>query len=109
MQRKEVLRLCVACRERKDQRELIRVVAPPDEEGVQIDSNTKARGRGAYVCIDEKCIEQALKRGAFRQHLKRQIPEDFADELYAALKVRQKRSPRKIRLDGSIKPPELSR
>lgn len=107
MQRKEILRLCVACREKKDQRDLIRVVAPPDEEGVSVDLQSKARGRGAYVCADRACIERALKRGAFRQHLKRAIPEGFEQELYAALEAKQIRSPRTIRLDSSIKPPEL--
>jgi len=107
MPRKEILRLCVACRERKDQRELIRVVAPPDEEGIRVDLQSKARGRGAYVCADTQCIELALKRGAFRQHLKRSIPDDFDQELYAALESKQKRSPRTIRLAGDIKPPEL--
>lgn len=109
MQRKEILRLCVACREKKDQRELIRVVAPPDEEGIRVDLQSKARGRGAYVCAKEECIELALKRGAFRQHLKRPVPEGFAEELSAALEAKQKRSPRTIRLDENIKPPELNR
>ena len=42
-------RQCVGCRERKEKRELIRVVRSP-EGGISLDFKGKKPGRGAYLC-----------------------------------------------------------
>ena len=50
MQQKKIPpRQCMGCRERKEKRELIRVVRAPDG-GVSLDFRGKAPGRGAYIC-----------------------------------------------------------
>ena len=59
-ERKQPLRLCIACRELKDKRDLLRVVK--NSEGkIFIDFSSKASGRGAYVCDNPECIKK-LKR-----------------------------------------------
>jgi len=45
-------RQCVGCRERKEKRELIRVVRSP-EGGISLDFKGKKPGRGAYLCCNE--------------------------------------------------------
>jgi len=40
---------------------LLRVVRTP-EGTIRADDTGKLAGRGAYVCRDEECIEQALKQ-----------------------------------------------
>jgi predicted RNA-binding protein YlxR (DUF448 family) len=61
-------RTCVGCRQVRAKAELVRLVRRPDGT-VVVDA--RGPGRGAYVCPDEACIRQALKRGrlaqAFRQ------------------------------------------
>ncbi len=56
------IRMCVACRRRRPQRELVRMVSGPD--GVRLDRQGGLAGRGAYVCEDPTCIEVAKRRGA---------------------------------------------
>lgn len=55
------MRTCVACRENKPKRELLRVVRTPDGH-VQLDATGKKAGRGAYLCAKLSCWEIALKR-----------------------------------------------
>jgi predicted RNA-binding protein YlxR (DUF448 family) len=52
-------RTCVACRQVKSKRELIRVVRAPDGK-VFVDETGKANGRGAYLCRDRACWEKAV-------------------------------------------------
>ena len=52
--------MCVACREKKDKKALIRVVK--DKDGViSLDFTGKAAGRGAYICNDINCIQKLVK------------------------------------------------
>lgn len=55
------VRMCVACREMKPKKEMLRVVRPKEGD-VFIDLTGKAAGRGAYVCDDPACIRK-LKKG----------------------------------------------
>jgi predicted RNA-binding protein YlxR (DUF448 family) len=52
-------RTCIACRQVKPKRELIRVVRAPDGE-VFADETGKANGRGAYLCRDRVCWEKGI-------------------------------------------------
>lgn len=79
------MRTCVACRETRPKRELVRVVLIP-ERGIVIDETGKLNGRGAYLCPRQSCWEQAIKRGVLSHALKTRLsPEDIAMlEAYAA-------------------------
>lgn len=107
--KREVIRQCIACRTKRDQRSMLRVVAPPDTETMMVDREGKLNGRGAYVCADPNCIHKAITIGAFKRHLKRQVPDDLEEQLNAAreAKLESERIPRKIRLKAGIKPPEM--
>ena len=48
------MRMCVACREMKPKKDLIRVVKTAD--GIRLDKTGKLAGRGAYVCNDKECV-----------------------------------------------------
>jgi predicted RNA-binding protein YlxR (DUF448 family) len=52
-------RTCVVCRQTADKRTLIRIVKTPDD-GVHVDPTGKRNGRGAYLCNDPACWQQAL-------------------------------------------------
>lgn len=54
------MRTCIACRQEKPKKELIRVVKFGEE--ISLDVTGKANGRGAYVCNDQECIAK-LKKG----------------------------------------------
>jgi predicted RNA-binding protein YlxR (DUF448 family) len=52
-------RTCIACKEGKNKRELVRIVRTGT--GIEIDTTGKKSGRGAYICPSFKCWEQGLK------------------------------------------------
>ncbi|MCD6286089.1 MAG: YlxR family protein [Anaerolineae bacterium] len=78
------LRTCVACRETKPKRELVRVVLLPDGT-IRVDETGKQNGRGAYLCRQHSCWQKALKQGSLKRALRTQLtPEAFAAlEAYA--------------------------
>ena len=80
MQKKIPQRQCMGCRERKEKRELIRVVRSP-EGTVSLDFRGKAPGRGAYICPDPMCLKKAIRSKALERSLEVAIPE----EIYARL------------------------
>ena len=51
------MRMCIACREMKPKKEMLRVVKNADGE-ISVDLTGKAAGRGAYVCNDEACLKK---------------------------------------------------
>lgn len=59
-QKKIPLRMCLGCKEMKPKRELIRVVKNNEGE-INIDLVGKKPGRGAYICKNVECLEQAIK------------------------------------------------
>ena len=60
------LRTCIACRETKPKRELLRIVRTPDGH-VLVDATGKKSGRGAYLCARLSCWENAIKKKRFEQ------------------------------------------
>lgn len=57
-------RMCVACREMKEKKELFKVVF--SDEAV-IDQSGKMPGRGAYICKSEACIALGEKKKGFER------------------------------------------
>lgn len=54
-------RTCVACRQVRDKRDLVRIVRAVDGQ-VLLDPTGKRSGRGAYLCRERACWELALKK-----------------------------------------------
>ena len=80
MPKKIPMRQCLACREMKPKRELIRVVRSP-EGVISLDSKGKMPGRGAYVCPGEECLKRAVKSKALSRAFGVPIPESIIEEL----------------------------
>lgn len=87
------MRTCIACREERGKRELVRVVRTPDG-AVHIDPTGKQAGRGAYLCRARQCWEQALQGSRLAGALKTTLTADqlaalreFAATLPAMLPV----------------------
>ena len=53
-------RMCVACRQMKDKRELVRCRVTL-EKTVELDPTGKKSGRGAYICSSPECRKKARK------------------------------------------------
>ena len=80
MQKKIPQRQCMGCRERKEKRQLIRVVRKTDGS-VQLDFSGKVSGRGAYLCPNPACLAKARKSKALERNLEVPIPEEVYDRL----------------------------
>lgn len=78
--RKVPTRMCVACKQMKPKRELIRVVRVADG-AVRVDPTSKIAGRGAYVCPTEQCAEAGVREGRLQHALEVPIPEEVHAEL----------------------------
>ena len=80
MQKKIPQRQCMGCRERKNKRDMLRVVRGTDGS-VSLDFSGKLNGRGAYVCPDPECLKKARKSRALERCLEVVIPEDVYDRM----------------------------
>jgi predicted RNA-binding protein YlxR (DUF448 family) len=76
------MRMCIACREMRAKKELMRVVKTP--EGILVfDATGKQNGRGAYLCRSSACLERAIKTRALERALEAPL-NDFLKEALAA-------------------------
>lgn len=79
-------RTCVACREIKDKRDLIRVVRTPTGQ-IIIDPTGKANGRGAYLCRQLSCWEKGLQKQRLAQALKTVLAGEELTQLQTQLQT----------------------
>ncbi len=73
-------RTCVACRQVRTKRELIRLVRV-DDGRVEVDTSGRKAGRGAYLCNTPECWEVGLKRGRLEHVLRIALSRDNREEL----------------------------
>lgn len=90
-------RMCVACRQMRPKREMVRVVRTPAGE-VRLDPTGKAAGRGAYVDPVETCVDLALRERRLRQALETEIPGEVGEALRHALIKPAAAPPKVIRI-----------
>ena len=80
MQKKIPQRQCMGCRERKNKRDMLRVVRQTNGE-VTLDFGGKVNGRGAYVCPNVECLKKARKSRALERCLEVEIPQEVYDRM----------------------------
>ncbi len=74
------MRQCIGCRERKEKKNLIRMVRTPEGE-VLADESGRKNGRGAYLCRDLRCLEKAVKSGALNRAFQINMSEEEIEQL----------------------------
>lgn len=74
------MRMCVACREMKPKKEMLRIVKTAEGE-IHLDFSGKASGRGAYICDRKECVERLSKY----KILNKAFSADVSSEVYAAI------------------------
>lgn len=80
VKKKVPMRKCVGCGEMKPKKELIRILRTEEEEFV-IDTTGKKNGRGAYLCPQKACLEQAVKNRGLERSFKQAIPQEVYERL----------------------------
>ena len=68
-------RTCIACRQVKEKKDLIRLVSTGNGI-VEIDAFGKKPGRGAYVCPKRTCWELALRKNRLDYALRTRLNDD---------------------------------
>ena len=70
----ERLRMCVACRNMQDKRNLVRVVKE-NTGAISVDLTGKKNGRGAYICRNPECLKILSKQKILNKTFKTSIDE----------------------------------
>ena len=78
--RKVPLRQCTGCGERKEKKDLIRIIKTP-EDTIEVDFTGKKKGRGAYICNSTECLRLARKRKSLERSLKTSIPDEVYQQI----------------------------
>ncbi len=68
------LRTCIACRQEKEKREMLRIVRNAQGQ-ILLDFSGKLPGRGAYICNGEACIKKLRKQRLLHKTFSQEVPE----------------------------------
>ena len=79
--KKQPQRTCMGCNQKKDKKELIRIVKNKNNE-ISVDRIGKKEGRGAYICDDVNCLDKLIKS----KRLERVFEMSISDEIYESLR-----------------------
>lgn len=76
--------MCIACKESKVKKELIRVVKTDDD--FALDFTGKLNGRGAYICNNDECMQKCIKgkmlSKAFKQNISNETYEKIKEQYF---------------------------
>lgn len=73
-------RTCMGCNEKKDKKDLIRIVKNKENQ-IAIDRTGKMEGRGAYICDKVECLEKVIKSKRLERVLEHQIDDEIYNNL----------------------------
>ena len=80
MQKKQPQRTCMGCNQKKDKKDLIRIVKNK-ESVINVDKTGKMQGRGAYICNDINCLEKAIKNKRLEKVLETKISQEIYENV----------------------------
>lgn len=75
--KKKPERTCMACNNKKEKNELLRIVRTT-EGIIETDLTGKKNGRGAYICKNEECLNKIIKS----KRLERIFEKEISPEIY---------------------------
>lgn len=78
--KKQPQRTCMGCNEKKDKKDLIRIVKNKQNE-INIDKTGKLEGRGAYICDSITCFDKAIKTKRIEKVFEQKIPDEIYERL----------------------------
>ena len=74
-ERKIPMRTCIACREEKPKRDMLRIVKNAAGE-IMLDFSGKLAGRGAYICSSAECVKRLKKYRLLNKAFSSEVPEE---------------------------------
>ena len=75
-----IQRKCIGCNTKKDKNDLIRIIK--NKQGIiTIDKTGKMQGRGAYICNNIACLENAKKKRKLEKSFSCKIDENIYEDV----------------------------
>ncbi|MBO5738022.1 YlxR family protein [bacterium] len=71
------LRKCIICGDYKPQKSFIKITRNHCNNEIIVNPNSKIFGRSAYLCYNQNCIEQAIKKKKINKALKISMSKDL--------------------------------
>ena len=81
MQKKQPQRTCMGCNQKKDKKDLVRIVKNKENQ-INIDKTGKLQGRGAYICNNIECLDKVIKS----KRLEKALETKISSEIYESLR-----------------------
>ena len=79
-QKKIPLRMCVACREGKPKKEMLRIVKNAAGE-MSLDFSGKVAGRGAYICNNAECVKKLRRQKLLHKTFSCEVSAEVYDRI----------------------------
>ena len=80
MRNSKETRTCIGCRDKKNKKELFRIVNSK-EKGIIVDFNQKEQGRGTYICKNNECLKKAIKNKGLSRTFKINVSDEEYNEI----------------------------
>jgi len=78
------IRMCIACRKRREKKDLIRIVLDKNNHAI-VDENHKYNSRGIYICNDLECINKLKKMKDITKVVKLKVTNEEISKLICEL------------------------
>lgn len=78
---KEIKRKCIGCFETKNRENMIKITREHGSDKIFINPNSKIFGRSVYLCYNNSCIENSLKKNKLAKFLKTGLDEELKKRL----------------------------
>lgn len=75
LEKKIPMRTCIACREEKPKRDMLRIVKTAAGE-ISLDFSGKLAGRGAYICNSADCVKRLTKYRLLNKAFSSPVPDE---------------------------------
>lgn len=80
------VRMCIACREPIEKKNMLRIVKNSAGE-VFVDFSGKASGRGAYICGKAECVTRLRKQKLLNKAFSCDVPAEVYDRIEEELSL----------------------
>ena len=74
---KDIIRKCIACSKLKNRDEMIKITLEKSSGEFFLNPNSKIFGRSAYLCYNNSCIKEILKKNKLEKVLKSANTKDL--------------------------------
>lgn len=77
----QIKRKCIGCFETKNRDEMIKITREHETNEIFINPNSKIFGRSVYLCYNNCCIENSLRKNKLAKFLKADLTSEFKEKL----------------------------